>query len=288
MIFSVVVPFLNEEKLIEKCVKSLLQQEFDQQKYELIFIDNGSTDHSTDIVRNYHNITLLYEPQQDPYLARNRGIRAAQGQFIVFTDADCVADCHWLAELWHTLEESNADIVLGRLLYPTPASIFLQCYEHYYHTKIIYLLYHELRQCYYGHAGNMVVRASIFDEVGLFASMPVVGDTEIIHRFMQHNPDIKISYAQHAKIAHAEVTHFRYCLHKLFQYGQYSETYNKMSTYRPLHFKEKLHVFKVCFTEQHYGPGLMLISGGTLFVGWLSFEAGRWLRWLQTHILSQV
>src|SRR5215510_7368406 len=97
MIFSVVVPFLNEENLIEKCIKSLLQQDFDQEKYELIFVDNGSIDDSTDIVRNYHNITLLYEPQQDPYLARNRGIRAAQGQFIVFTDADCVADRHWLA-----------------------------------------------------------------------------------------------------------------------------------------------------------------------------------------------
>jgi|GEM_PF-3933084 uncharacterized protein (DUF779 family) len=88
-------------------------------------------------------------------------IRAAHGQFIAFTDADCVADRHWLAELRQQFRLTNADIVLGRLLYSVPTSVFLRCYEHYYHTKITYILGHNLRQCYFGHAGNMAAKASV-------------------------------------------------------------------------------------------------------------------------------
>ncbi len=175
MIFSVIVPFLNEERLIEQCIHSLQNQQFDKNLYELLFIDNGSVDRSTEIVRQYQSIKLLYEPRRDPYLARNRGIETARGQYLAFTDADCLIDGHWLAELQHGLEELNAAIVLGRVLYPSPTSIFLKGYEHYYHTKLAYLFHHKIQQCYYGHAGNMAIRASVFDAVGLFSGMPIVG-----------------------------------------------------------------------------------------------------------------
>jgi glycosyltransferase involved in cell wall biosynthesis len=287
MIFSVVVPFLNEEHLIEQCIRSLLHQAFDKQQYELIFVDNGSTDRSTDIVRSYQTIRLLYEQRHDPYLARNHGIRVARGQFIAFTDADCVADSHWLSELWHKLRLTKADIVLGRLLYPAPASVFLRCYEHYYHTKTSYIFDGKLRQYFFGHAGNMAMRASVFDKTGLFSGMPIVGDTEVIHRFMQYNPYAKIGYAKHAKVIHAEVTHFGHCLRKLFQCGQYSETYRNLSSYRPLNLKEQFQVFKACITKQHYGALMTLILGGTLLIGWLFFVAGRWLQSLQTNKFQQ-
>ena len=112
MIFSVIVPFLNEEKLIERCLNSLLLQEFDKQDYELIFIDNGSSDRSADIVRRYP-VTLLHEPRRDPYLARNRGIEMARGQFLAFTDSDCIIDHRWLANLYYSFKVSNADIAIG-------------------------------------------------------------------------------------------------------------------------------------------------------------------------------
>jgi len=57
---------LNEERYIEACIKSLLNQDFDYNQYELIFIDNGSTDRSKDIVTSYSDILYLKEPKQDP------------------------------------------------------------------------------------------------------------------------------------------------------------------------------------------------------------------------------
>src|SRR5262249_18290361 len=120
MIFSVIVPFLNEEPFIEQCIHSLLDQTFDKHRYELIFIDNGSTDRSAEIVQKYITIKLLRESRQDPYLARYRGIEAAQGQYLAFTDADCFVDRHWLDAMRQGLEEFNADIVFGRVRYPAP------------------------------------------------------------------------------------------------------------------------------------------------------------------------
>jgi glycosyltransferase involved in cell wall biosynthesis len=282
MIFSVIVPFLNEELFIEHCINSLLNQKFDKYLYELIFIDNGSIDRSAEIVRKYPTIKLLYEPRRDPYLARNRGIETAQGQYLAFTDADCRIDCHWLAELQHGLEGLNADIILGRVLYPSPTSIFLKGYEHYYHTKIAYLFQHKIQQCYYGHAGNMAVRASVFDAVGLFSGMPIVGDTDIIHKLLQQDPKATISYAPQAQVVHAEVRHFGQCLYKLFECGQHSETYSKRGFYRPLHFGERFQVFKTCIADYHYDSGMSLMLAATLLMGYLSFGAGRGVRRLQT------
>jgi glycosyltransferase involved in cell wall biosynthesis len=278
MIFSVIVPFLNEELFIEDCIHSLLNQKFDKYRYELIFIDNGSIDRSTEIIRKYTTIKLLHEPRRDPYLARNRGIETAQGQYLAFTDADCLIDDYWLAELQHGLEGLNADIVLGRLLYPSPTSIFVKGYEHYYHTKIAYLFQHKIRQCYYGHAGNMAIRASVFDAVGLFSGMPIVGDTEIIHKLLQQDPNATIGYAPRAQVVHAEVRHFGQCLYKLFECGQHSETYGKCSHYRPLHFGERFQVLKTCLADSQYDSGEILTLAGTLLLGYLSFAAGRGVR----------
>ena len=222
MIFSVIVPFLNEAQQIEQCIQALLNQTLDNKSYELIFVDNGSTDRSPEIVRKYSAIQLLHKTRRDPYLARNRGIQAARGKYLAFTDADCIAAPHWLAELYEGLQD--ADIVLGRLLYPSPTPAFLRAYEHYYHTKLAYLLNQKLNQYYYGHAGNMAVRAAVFEVIGPFPNMPVVGDTEIIHRLLDHNPQAFISYRAEAQVVHAEVRHFRQCLYKLFECGQYSET----------------------------------------------------------------
>jgi glycosyltransferase involved in cell wall biosynthesis len=88
MIFSVIVPFLNEEQQIEQCIQALLNQTLDTKSYELIFVDNGSTDRSPEIVRKYSAIQLLHETRRDPYLARNRGIHEAKSPWIAILNND--------------------------------------------------------------------------------------------------------------------------------------------------------------------------------------------------------
>ena len=281
-IFSVVVPFLNEERLLPACLSALEQQTLDPSRFELIFVDNGSTDRSREIVSNCADAILLREPQQDPYLARNHGIAAAKSRYIAFLDADCIPDRDWLEALWTEIQQSDAAIVIGYIAYPSSASLFVRCYEEYYDYKLKHLTRRKLAENFFGHAGNMVVRADVFDELGPFLPMPVVGDTEIIHRLLAYNPGAVIRYAERARVIHGEVETLRGCLAKLYECGGYTETLSRISSYRAIPLIEKWRIAAGCLRERKYGPRSVIALLFTLALGWLTYLGGRIKRFLQS------
>ncbi len=274
---SVVVPVLNERVYLGECVETLLaQQPGDGLKVELIFVDNGSSDGSVELLLSYPDVTLLHEPLKDPYLARNRGIQAASGEFIVLTDADCVpVDNTWLANLCLAAERDQADIVLGDLCYPEDISLLLRCYEDYYNAKTAWLLTAGKRRYLYGHAGNMLIRASVFERLGLFEPMPIVGDTEIIHRLLMEFPESRVVHQPDARVIHREVASYRACLGKLFESGRYSADYQAVSDYRTLGLRMKLGVMRACMREHRYGPVRLLALLTALSTGLAAFQWGQ-------------
>jgi GT2 family glycosyltransferase len=251
-LFSVIVPFLNEEGWLPKCLAALRAQSIDPALVEWILIDNGSTDRSAEIVRAEPRATLLTEPRRDPYIARNGGILAARGKYLVFLDAD------WLEAMQQELMKSDAAILIGYLAYPSPQSLTLQLHEDYEDAKLRQVLESEPSACWFGHAGNMVVRADVFKEIGLFEAMPVVGDTEIIHRLRQLQPDAVVRYAPAARVVHAEIDSFSMCLTKTYEIGAHSETLARVSPYRTLSLVERLRVVDRCCRTHGYGPGRRL------------------------------
>ena len=64
MDISVIVPFYNEEGYVEQCVQALLSQDYPKERYEVILVDNNSSDRSAEIVRRYPGIKLLSEGLQ--------------------------------------------------------------------------------------------------------------------------------------------------------------------------------------------------------------------------------
>lgn len=85
---SVVIPIFNGELLIRRCLDSIFSQSEDL-KLELIVVDDGSTDKTVDLIRDYsHPIKLLQQKNQGPASARNLGIEHATGKFFAFLDAD--------------------------------------------------------------------------------------------------------------------------------------------------------------------------------------------------------
>jgi len=88
---SIIVPMLNEAQYIERCIKSLLGQDFGRENFEIIVVDGGSTDGSIGIVTrfaNQHpNVKLYEEPGTNTPAAMNVGIRNARGQIICKVDA---------------------------------------------------------------------------------------------------------------------------------------------------------------------------------------------------------
>src|SRR5262249_57464256 len=87
---SVVVPVLNESRFIEATVRSLLEQDYDAGRFEVIVVDGGSTDGTPDIVGRlaaaHPELRLLPNPGRLSSAGRNVGVRAARGDLIVIVD----------------------------------------------------------------------------------------------------------------------------------------------------------------------------------------------------------
>ncbi len=114
---SVICPLYNEERFIEECVKSILEQDYPTDKLEVLFVDGRSTDHTADIIRNYARqypfIKLLDNPERVVPYALNRGLEAATGEVIMRIDGHCTYPTNYISELVKYLYELNADNVGG-------------------------------------------------------------------------------------------------------------------------------------------------------------------------------
>lgn len=85
--FSIIIPNYNKEKYIRKCLDSVFQQTIDKSKYEVIVIEDGSTDSSINIINEY-DVKLLKTNRLGAGGARNRGIDVAEGEYVFFLDSD--------------------------------------------------------------------------------------------------------------------------------------------------------------------------------------------------------
>lgn len=105
---SVIVPVYNDRDRIGLAIESLLEQTYSKQFYEVIIVDNGSTDQTVEVVKKYP-VKLLEETEiQGSYAARNKAIAEAKGQVLAFTDADCIADPNWIKAGIDALKYSGA------------------------------------------------------------------------------------------------------------------------------------------------------------------------------------
>ena len=89
---SIIIPMYNVEKYVEKCILSLEDQDIPKVDYEIICVNDGSPDKSQQIVeklqQKFSNIILINQVNQGVSVARNIGIKRANGKYILFVDPD--------------------------------------------------------------------------------------------------------------------------------------------------------------------------------------------------------
>lgn len=111
MRFSVVIPAYNEAGYLGPALEGLARQDFDG-SYEVIVVDNCSTDATAEIARAY-GATVVHEPVPGVCAARQRGTAAAQGEIVVSTDADTVHPPDWLSRIDAAFAASSSVVAVG-------------------------------------------------------------------------------------------------------------------------------------------------------------------------------
>jgi glycosyltransferase involved in cell wall biosynthesis len=121
---SVVIPAFNEASLVERCVvetvATLTELQF---RHEVIVVDDGSEDGTAELARavadRFPNVRVVgHEVNRGKGSALIRGASAAAGDLVLFLDADLEVHPRQLRLLWRTMEETNADVVIGSKLHP--------------------------------------------------------------------------------------------------------------------------------------------------------------------------
>ena len=121
---SIIIPMYNTEKYIGECLDSILAQTFDD--YEVIVVDNCSTDNSAAIVESYvqkfeGKLQLVYEKihSESSGTPRNTGIKISRGEYIMFVDSDDVITNTALEELYPIAKKFDAEVIYCEKYYTT-------------------------------------------------------------------------------------------------------------------------------------------------------------------------
>ena len=112
---SIILPVYNARKYIEKTLDSIICQTFNRQKYEIIIVDDGATDGTGEICRqyasNYANIVYLCSSNSGVSVSRNKGISVAKGKYITFCDHDDEYDPDYLECIMLYANKYQADVI---------------------------------------------------------------------------------------------------------------------------------------------------------------------------------
>jgi glycosyltransferase involved in cell wall biosynthesis len=258
---SVVVPVRNAARYLERSLPAILDQDF-AGEYEVIVVDNGSTDGSGEVVVRYPRVVRLTEPERGVYVARHRGVEAARAPLLVFTDPDCVPSRDWLSRLTAPLADPAVSVVIGRVEQAGRSRVGRLLTE-YADVKNAYVFGGEDAALYYGYTNNMATRREALAAQGGFLERFRGADTIFVRRVVHERSPSAVRYEPTARVVHLEVDGFADQLRKSFVYARHRRFYERLERVRPLTNRERLDVFRRTLARDARSLG----DAALLFVG---------------------
>lgn len=212
---SIIVPVCNYEKKIESFLDALIKQDFDKNSYEIIVVDNGSHDNTIELIQK-KEVTLILEHsnRNSPYSARNRGIEQATGNIIALIDANKTPNKNWLSEGIKCLNENNADIVGGNVIFQfdgkkTAAKIF--------DAKSNIKMEESIKTRGIAKTANLFVRSEVFHKIGQFPAKIRSGG-DVIWTRKAVDAGFKLAYCEYAIVNYLAKS-FRKLIKKQWRVG---------------------------------------------------------------------
>ncbi|WP_440769559.1 glycosyltransferase [Natronorubrum sp. DTA28] len=201
---SVVVPVYNDPAGLRDTLDSLTTQTYPTDAYEVLVVDNGSTDETPAVAREFADdhdrITVLVEDEvQSSYAARNRGIEHANGEILAFVDADMIAEEEWLVDAVGAFERTDAEYV-GCNVEMVPSEDGDSLAER-YNLRTGFPIDHFVENLGFAPTCCLLVHRSVIDDVGSFDSRLISGgDREFGHRVRDSGRELQ--FAPDATIYH--------------------------------------------------------------------------------------
>ncbi len=201
---SIIVPFRNEEKNIRKSVESLSGQNYDCDKFEIIYVDDNSDDNSVSVLESTitaKNIKIIKSPissekNAHKKLALQSAINQAKGEIIVTTDADCFHGKDWLKTLISSFD-NKVGFVSGPVEFVSDGSLFNEVQKIEFASLILVgagLI--GIKQPILCNAANLGFRRSIFNLVGGYSDNMNLssGDDEFLMQKIAYNTDYEVKF----------------------------------------------------------------------------------------------
>lgn len=198
---SVIIPVYNDAERLQVCLQALEVQTYPEALFEVLVVDNGSSESLEQVVRLYPHARLSFESQQSSYAARNTGITLARGEVLAFTDSDCIPAPTWLEMgVKHLLRTPNCGLLGGKV------DIFFQNPHHPTTVELYDCMMHLRQKMYiedmkFSATANLFTFAQVFRQVGNFDPLlKSGGDREWGRRVFLSG--YALFYADDVRVAH--------------------------------------------------------------------------------------
>jgi len=213
---SVIIPTHNSEKTIEKCINSIVSQKFPRNEFEIIVVDDGSKDKTTELAKKAGADVVMNIDPCFQGTARNIGAKNARGNFLAFLDSDCIARDCWLQIIAKELKENDA--IGGPVLNGNPNS--LVAWSEY---LIEFSEFHEHRKrstVQFVPGCSQAYKKNIFFKVGGFSEQRLAEDVKIGHELTKSG--INVVFVPELQINHLCRTEFNRYISNAKIGGKYS------------------------------------------------------------------
>lgn len=170
MDLSIIIPVYNKSKLINRCLDSIFSQST-HYSYEVILVDDGSTDDSVEMIktRNENNIILYEQQNAGPSVARNKGVELSQGKFCAYLDADDYWEDGFIEKTLSFLEEHDDCVAVNvaqRHLTISGEHVAPVCYKYYTQPFVLDDFFSFWASYMHVCTGSVVIKSEIIKQTG--------------------------------------------------------------------------------------------------------------------------
>ncbi len=288
---SVIIPVYNCSRTIAGCLDSLSVQ--DHSSYEVIVVDDGSTDGTYKICESYPDVRVISVKNGGPSKARNIGVKMAQGEIVAFTDGDCIADRQWLKELEKAFIHSEVAGAGGNQKSPHDETDFGKLVQVIFEALGIVTYYiqaaNRMGETEHNPSCNSAYRKRALEEAGGFDETLWPGeDVDLDFKIRQRG--YKLIYNPEALVRHYRPGTYGGFARMMRRYGASAwHLFKRYGLFRTLHYEPILVAFGLAFMAamiiwEPWTVAVLLLPWPVFFL-WFFFKTREFRKSIQLVIL---